>query len=110
MNCKDYEKMIPDFINEKQDYPSLKKFIEHIEQCESCKEELTIQFLVAVGLKRMEDGSAFDLQKELDRRLSEAHERINFHGKFIKLGTILELSGIGVLCGIAGWLLHYRFL
>lgn len=110
MNCKDYEKMIPDFIHEKQDYPKLKKFMEHTEQCEACKEELTIQFLVTVGLQRMEDGSAFDLQKELDMRLEKANERIRFHGKFIKLGTVLELIGFGLLGGIAFWLLHYRII
>lgn len=110
MNCKDYEKMIPDFINQKQDYPKLKRFIDHIDSCQSCKEELTIQFLVTVGLQRMEDGSAFDLQRELDARLLQSRERIRFHGRFIRLGNGLELIGFGILCGLAFWLAHYRFI
>lgn len=110
MNCKEYEKMIPDFIHQKQDYPRLKKFIEHTMQCASCKEELTIQFLVTVGLQRMEDGNAFDLQKELEAGLLQAQERIRYHGRFIKLGTVLEIIGAVILCGLAFWLLYYRFI
>ena len=38
MDCKEFEKLIPEFIEGKLDYPTLKKFSEHMEQCEDCKE------------------------------------------------------------------------
>ena len=78
MDCKEFEKLIPEFIEGKLDYPTLKKFSEHMEQCEDCKEELTIQFLVTEGIQRLEDGSAFDLQKELSARMAEAKRKIRF--------------------------------
>ena len=66
MDCKEFERRIPDFIDKKLDYPSLKQFSEHMEQCENCKEDLVIQFLVTEGIQSLEDCCAFDLQKELD--------------------------------------------
>ena len=44
MDCKQFEKLIPDFIARKLDYPALKKFYEHMEQCADCEEELTSSF------------------------------------------------------------------
>ena len=35
-----------------------------MQECPGCKEELVIQFLVTEGMQRLEDGDAFDLQRE----------------------------------------------
>ncbi len=104
MDCKEFEWLIPDFIEKKLDYLSLKRFSEHMEQCENCKEELTIQFLVTEGIQRLEDGGAFDLQKELNQRLGEARYRLKIHGRFIKLGYIMELIAVLMLAGIVLWI------
>ena len=80
MSCKQFEKLIPDFIAKKLDYPDLKRFYEHMEQCADCREELDIQFLVMQGIQRLEDGNAFDLQFELRQRLEETRRKIHIHG------------------------------
>ncbi|MDE6318231.1 MAG: zf-HC2 domain-containing protein, partial [Lachnospiraceae bacterium] len=54
MNCKEAEKMIPSFLNGELDGYDLAEFVEHIEECPECKEELSIQFLVAEGLEQLE--------------------------------------------------------
>ena len=59
MECKEFEKLIPDFIEETMDYETLQEFSRHIYDCEDCKEELTIQFLVWEGIQRLEDGVRF---------------------------------------------------
>lgn len=79
MNCKEFEKRIPDFIENKLEYKELKSFVQHVEECEDCREELTIQFLVAEGMVRLEEGGAFDLQKELDRRMEMTRRGIRRH-------------------------------
>ena len=48
-------------------------------ECPGCKEELVIQFLVTEGMQRLEDGDAFDLQRELELRLAEAKRKVRFH-------------------------------
>ena len=49
MTCKETEKMIPLFLKDELETEELREFMEHIESCEDCKEELTIQFLVTEG-------------------------------------------------------------
>ena len=66
MNCKEFEKNIPEFIAGKLDFLTLQEFGEHMQECPGCKEELVIQFLVTEGMQRLEDGDAFDLQRELE--------------------------------------------
>lgn len=72
MTCKDAEKMIPLFLEDDLDTEELRKFMEHMDKCEECKEELTIQFLVLEGMARLEAGNVFDLQNELKYRMEEA--------------------------------------
>ena len=70
MDCKAAEKLIPDFIRGRMETRTAKHFLSHVEKCPSCKEELSIQFLVTVGMQRLEDGEAFNLNKELSARIS----------------------------------------
>lgn len=99
MDCKECERLIPDFIEGNLEYFSLKHFCDHIKSCQECKEELTIQFLVTEGMARLEDGDAFDLNRELDKRLEEAKRRINRSDKVLNFGALLELiSMVGILC------------
>lgn len=104
MNCKEFEKLIPDFMRDRLDYSSMKRFCEHMEQCSSCKEELVIQLLVTEGVQRLEDGRAFDLQKEMDQRISRIKRKIKLHGNMIRLGIAMEIAAACILAGIAAWI------
>lgn len=74
MTCKEVEKLTPIFLEDDLDTDDLREFMEHIAQCEECKEELSIQFLVKEGLSRLEAGNVFDLKNELEYRIElEAH-------------------------------------
>lgn len=105
MDCKEFERLISDFISRKLDYPTLKKFCRHMEHCGECKEELVIQFLVTAGVQRLEDGGAFDLQKELDQRLEEARYELRIHDGFMRLGILLEILAVGLLAAVILWIL-----
>ena len=75
MDCKQAEKLIPDFIKGEMETRAAKQFLEHVKKCPSCKEELSIQFLVTVGMERLEDGDAFNLNDELSARLQMAERQ-----------------------------------
>ncbi|MBO4290913.1 MAG: zf-HC2 domain-containing protein [Lachnospiraceae bacterium] len=105
MDCKQFEKKIPDYIHQKMDYPTLKEFYEHMEECPDCKEELTISFLVMDGLQRLEDGEAFDLQKEWRIRMEESKHRIRISDAWIRIGQCFEVVTAAALAGIVLWLL-----
>lgn len=76
MNCKEVEKMIPLFLEDDLDTEDLREFLEHIEKCNECKEELSIQFLVSEGLSRLESGNAFNLQRELKLQTENAEHNL----------------------------------
>ena len=105
MDCKEFERLIPDFISQKLNYQSLIEFSEHMEGCKDCKEELVIQFLVSEGMQRLEEGDAFDLQNELDERLKEAERKIKFHRGFLFVGAIMEILAVIALAGLVWWLI-----
>lgn len=105
MDCKEFERFIPDFVLNKLNYKELKRFLSHMDRCENCREELTIQFLVTEGMRRLEDGSAFDLQKELRQRLDEAKRHVKFHDIFMWVGIVLEIIAAGLLAGCMIWVM-----
>lgn len=76
MNCKEIEKLIPAFLEDELDTEDLHEFMEHIEKCNDCKEELSIQFLVSEGMARLETGNVFDLQNELEAQINNAEHNL----------------------------------
>lgn len=76
MTCKEAEKMIPSFLADELDTDDLREFMEHMDKCKECKEELSIQFLVLEGMSRLETGNVFDLQNELKYRMEGAEHSL----------------------------------
>lgn len=101
MNCKEFEKNIPGFIEGKLNYTDLKEFVDHRARCAACREELDIQFLVMEGMHHLENGDNFDLQRELDRRLSEELKRLERHRRVLSiwvfLGIVITVAMIIIL-------------
>ena len=105
MDCKEFERLIPDFISDKLDYQNMKRFNDHMEHCENCQEELSSKFLVTEGMQRLEDGRAFDLQKELRQHLEEAKKYVRVHDTFMRVGLVLEIAAVCLLAGCILWIL-----
>ena len=104
VTCKEFEKLIPDYVAKKLDYLTLKEFYAHMESCADCKEELTINFLVTDGIKKLENGDAYDLHKEWDNKVEETRRRIHRSDRVIRLGFWLEIFAVGIIAGIFLWL------
>ncbi|MBO5473450.1 MAG: zf-HC2 domain-containing protein [Lachnospiraceae bacterium] len=79
MNCKEAEKKIPYFLQDELDGRKLAEFVEHIENCPECREELSIQFLVSEGMEQLEQGNNFNLQKALYMKLQNAWQRVRIN-------------------------------
>lgn len=105
MDCKEFERLIPDFIDRKLDFLMLEQFNKHRETCEDCQEELVIRLLVTEGIQRLEEGDAFDLQKELNHYYADAERKIAFHRRFLRVGEVLEAIGIMAVAGVVLWML-----
>ena len=56
MDCKEFNSLILDFLHDRLDEMKLSEFLSHIEECEDCRDELRIQYLIYEGLERLEAG------------------------------------------------------
>ena len=80
LNCREFESYIPAFIDKKLDFKTMEEFRKHYESCEACREELSIQFLVSVGIQHLDnDDDDFDLYSELKKRLVSNDKQIERH-------------------------------
>lgn len=52
-------------------------FLEHVETCPSCFDELNIQFLVKVGLSANSDIDEINLSEDIKAKKLEARRRVN---------------------------------
>ncbi len=76
MECTSAERKISAFLYHELDDRDTEEFVEHVEHCESCMEELAIQYLISEGMHRLEEGGAFDLNKELQEMLACTKRRV----------------------------------
>ena len=97
MTCKESDRMIPLFLDDELDNQGLSDFLNHIESCPDCKEELTIQFLVKVGMQRLEDGNNFNLKSELDGLLLKARKKLKIRRYVVFSSFILELLAVAMI-------------
>ncbi len=74
MECSECEKKIADFIDRKLDSKDTLAFVKHVQLCDKCKEEFSIEFLVVNGLRKLDSAEAFDLQRELEELISSSVE------------------------------------
>lgn len=107
MTCKDIEKLIPSFLDDDLDNDDLSEFISHIENCAECKEELTIQFLVKVGMKRLEDGNTFNLRDELELLMRDSKKSLKARRYLVYISYVLELAVLvlGVITVVLSFIL-----
>ncbi|WP_026660306.1 zf-HC2 domain-containing protein [Butyrivibrio sp. AC2005] len=91
MDCKEFQRMIPGFLDDELDNYSLEAFLNHMEKCKSCKEELTIQFLIEAGIQRLEDGSTFNLATELQTTMNDAWLRLRVRKRLLNAAFFLQI-------------------
>jgi hypothetical protein len=98
MECKEIERQIPRFLKNELTGRRLMRFLKHIEKCEQCKEELTIQYLSSEGIARLEEGKTFDLDRELSEYIDQTAKRQTFRKWMISGVVLLEiLAVLGIL-------------
>src|SRR5574344_1303590 len=99
MECSEFIKCIPDFIDKKLEEDYFDEFIQHAKSCENCKDELEIYYMIKVGLERIETDSSksYDIQGELENTLNFYEKRADLRfKKHIYLGITCILSQICV--------------
>lgn len=94
MDCKEVQKAIPRFISDDLSGRELQDFLNHIENCAECHEELSIQYLVTEGMNHLEKDSTFDLQGSLEAKLSGSGKKMKSRERAIFVMYFLETLAI----------------
>lgn len=104
MTCQEAEKMVIPYIHGELTDEELEGFLEHIETCDDCLEELEIYFTVDLGIRQLdsEDTGSYNIKGALENTLEMAKIRIN-NLRMIKIArySVNTLCVMGVLLTIA---------
>ena len=83
MDCKRVQKMIPKYISDQLTEYEMMSFLDHINQCHECYDELEITYMTQVGLTRLdEEGASYDLSGAMQQSLKSS---ANYIAKMTKL-------------------------
>lgn len=100
MDCKQIQRRIPAFLKDELKGRELMRFLEHMDSCEECKEELTIQYLSSEGILRLEEGKTFDLERELKEYMLQTARGIKRRRNFVLGYIAFETAAIAVIAAI----------
>jgi len=97
MKCNETEQYINLYIDDKLTGAKLREFLAHIEGCPTCYEEMEINFLIKEALSRLEDGTTFDLHKELIFKLQNSKRCLVIYERLIVARHLILATTIGIL-------------
>ena len=78
MNCKEVQSNILLFFQDKLEIEQLELFLDHMEHCEACREELEVYYTLHRALQILEDkpyASGSNGKVDLERKLYRAREQ-----------------------------------
>lgn len=78
MKCEDAIKNMDRFVNHNMTTKELAEFLEHIDSCPSCYEELETYYTVAIALHYLDqnDGEGYNIPLRLQHNLQEARDKV----------------------------------
>lgn len=101
LDCKECCRQIPDFIQEKMRWENAKAFLSHLKNCENCREELELIYLIQIGLD-MENEGSYNLTEDMENLISEYRDEIQYNQRIELLKKLVV--GIGE---VTTWLLTF---
>lgn len=79
MDCRTAESMVTRFIDHSLSVNELEEFLDHIETCPSCYDELETYFIVHEAMQQLdekEDGTVLDFKKLLEQEIRRSRRSI----------------------------------
>lgn len=77
MTCKEMEKLVMPYINDDLTDEELQEFLEHMESCPDCREELEIYFTVDVGIRQLDSETGnYNIRGALEAAVEQSRQRL----------------------------------
>lgn len=107
MICKEAESLVMPYIKDDLTDEELQEFLEHIETCPNCREELEIYFTVDVGIRQLDSETGnYNIKGALEAALEQSKERLQAI-RLLKV-TKYAVSTLSVMAFIITFLLQCR--
>ncbi len=106
MNCQTAESMVTRYIEHDLSVDDLEEFLEHVENCPSCYDELETYFIVHAAMQQLDEKSrdgTFDLRELLEEDIRKSKHYI------MKMRFRRAISGVGfctLIAGLGGFLIY----
>lgn len=101
MTCKEAEQMVRLYINDELTDKELAAFLEHIESCKSCYEELEIYYTLFAGLAQLDgENENLDMRNLMRDTLHAARMRVRgrkIFNVYYVLSQVLATLALGVM-------------
>ena len=108
MDCKEFNGLIQDFLHDRLDEIKLTEFLEHIDECENCRDELRIQYLIYEGLERLESGETFDVDGDLAKVMQQQHNRLRMRRGVQRTAIAAEIITTAAFLIVLSVVLFYQ--
>ena len=106
MNCQTAESMVTRYIEHDLSVDDLEGFIDHVENCPSCYDELETYFIVHAAVQQLDEESK-DSTLNLQELLREDIRKSKRYILKMKLRRTLSAMGFcAIIAGLGGFLLY----
>ncbi len=78
MTCKEAENLVIPYIrHELEDDQLMEEFLDHIDSCENCKEELEIYYTVEAGIRQLDsDTGNYNIKGDMEEDLLASRQKL----------------------------------
>lgn len=99
MDCKEVQKLVTKYIDKDMTEKELAMFLEHIEHCKECYEELEINYTIYLALMQLDDdlGASYDINAMLLEELKSSKKYIVRKRAFDSFKNALYIVSMVVL-------------
>jgi predicted anti-sigma-YlaC factor YlaD len=90
MNCNDFSSIVPAFLDDTLDNEELHAFLDHLDECKGCREELEIQYLVNRVFDEKSAGEELNLSKDLPAYINSERELLRKRRRLSMTAAVFE--------------------
>ena len=101
MNCREFQKRIPDIINNKVPDECLLDVVNHVERCKDCYDELEIYYVLEYGLKDDDSKKSMNLIGRLNGRIKKLRNKADRHYSMVSLYNLIRICAFTAITGAA---------
>lgn len=77
MNCREAERLVIPYIEDELSDEELQEFLEHMENCPDCREELEIYYTANVGIRQLDsETDNYNIKGALEATVEQSRQRL----------------------------------